>query len=414
MNIPVHDGSSHLLNEGDSLLADVVVRVQLPPSSYALGEQRYNTLAEWLERPDSRLRGRVRRVYGQGSMAIGATIAARATNDEFDVDAMVELLMASTADPQEVLDLVYESIRGEPGSRYYDMTVRCTRCVQVRYHDRMHVDLTPAVLKVGKPERESVIFHHRHETPSIVGEHVVANPHGFAQWFKLSTPVEPLFKAMFEDFQRVHASAETEPLPDQVSPHQASRALVCLQLIKRFRNLRYNHRNGRCPPSILLSQQVAAHYVQERGLGRALLSHAVNMRDIFKGQIEQARLLHAANPVCGEDVLTDRWPGSQTDQTTWLRDLEHLVQTLTTYVYGDLSLSQRQDILTDLFGETPAKGAISDFATRMGRDKEREASRFAPGTGRLIVPASPLVLPRAGRVEPRTSYFGGRLPWKKS
>ncbi|MFI4973074.1 MAG: nucleotidyltransferase [Caulobacterales bacterium] len=414
MNAPFREPSSHILDEGDVLLADVAVRVQLPPSAYATAGQRFHTLVDWIERDESPLKGRVGLVYAQGGVATGSVIANRASNDEFDVDAMLGLLVPPASDPQWVLDTVFRVIRGHPRSRYFDATSRHTRCIKVTYADRMHVDLTPAVLLAGRPERESVIFHHRHETPDVPGRRVIANPFGFAEWFKANTPPEPMQQMAFADSafaQRGLAKAQTEPLPDQLEPHETSRAIVSLQLHKRFRNLRYNDRDQRTPPSVLLSKQIAEHKVYQAGLGVALLSYATHLRDQVKAAEQSGQLIHATNPACPADVLTDRWPGTAADQTRWRRDLDYLVERLTLYVHGAPTLAQRQAILADLFGELAAKAAVLAFAEELGRRKASGQSRYVPGAGRLIVPAAPaLVAAPRGRSEPATSYFGG-TPW---
>ena len=281
----------------------------------------------------------------------------------------------------------------------------------------MHVDLTPAVLLSGRPERESTIFHHRAETPEIPGRHVNANPYGFAEWFKANTPPEALFGTAFSGYQamdRAMAKAQTEPLPDQLKPHETSRALLSLQLTKRFRNLRYSHREQRCPPGVVLSKMVAEHKVYESGFAVALLCHVIHMRDEFRAAQQSGQLYHAVNPACSADVLTDRWPGTLADQGLWCRDLDHYVTRLTLYIHGSPTLVQRQAILADLFGEKAAKSAVLDFAERMGRDKDADRSRFAPGSGRLVVPATPAILtPTRGRAEPRTSYYGGEVWWRR-
>ena len=58
----------------DRILAEIAIRIQLPPSRYELACQRYRSVAEFAERPGSPLKGRITRFYPQGSMAIGATI----------------------------------------------------------------------------------------------------------------------------------------------------------------------------------------------------------------------------------------------------------------------------------------------------------------------------------------------------
>lgn len=411
MHRPLFDRFSPIASEADLLLADVLFSVQLPPSDYAKAEGHYHSLADWLERDGSPLRGLVERVYGQGGVAQGSSIASRATNDEFDVDAMVELHPSVDRGPAYVLDLLYKAVRGEPGSRYYRVTTRCTRCVQVQY-DKMHVDLTPAILHPGMPERQSTIFHHRVETPHIPGRRHIANPYAFTDWFKLNTPAEPIFALSIRREGQVLAKADVESLPDQVGPHGMSRALASLQLTKRFRNLRYDRRSGRCPPSILLAKLVAGYRAVSLTFAAAVLEHAIALRDRFQMHVTGQTLIEEHNPRCREDVLTDRWPSSQHDQSIWLGDLKHLVRQLTRYCGEELSLRERQEILGDLFGERAAGTAVRNFAERVGREKELGVSRYQAGTGRLVMPA--LVLPSAAhaRVIPDTSYFGGQL-WRR-
>ncbi len=130
----------------DLLLADIAIRIQLTPTDYDKAVERYETINDWLDRPGSPLRGRVVLMYPQGSMAIGATIASKLKTDEFDIDIIAELDLPADTDPDIVLDILFESIRGEPGSRYYGKTERRNRCVTVSYADGMHLDVTPAIL----------------------------------------------------------------------------------------------------------------------------------------------------------------------------------------------------------------------------------------------------------------------------
>lgn len=408
MDRPLFPSPSPLSDEADVLLADVLARFQQPPGKYGIAGERYETLAEWIERDGSPLKGAVNMVYAQGGVAQGSSIACRATNDEFDVDAMVELMPHIDRGPAYVLDLLYATVRGERGSRYYDVTTRCTRCVQVSYTDKMHVDLTPAVLQPGTPLRQSTIFHHRTEDRNDPGKRVTGNPYGFTEWFKARTPPELLLKMAFDESRGV--TAATEPLPDQVGMHDMSRALASLQLVKRFRNLRYDRRDVRCPPSVLLAKLVAQYQASEFRFAGAVLEHACNLLAIFSDHQRLSRLIHESNPCCVVDVLTDRWPGSLNDQALWIGDLRQLVTQLELFTHGQITLVQRKAILADLFGEQAAIDAIVAFAERMGRTKDLGQTRYASGTGRLILPAAAtMATGERAQTVPRTSYFGGSL-----
>ena len=167
-----------LTRQTDQLLAEVAARVQLSPSRHRQATERYEAVADWLERDGSPLKGRVAQLYPQGSMSIGAAILSRKSNDRYDVDIASELILPQGISPKHVLDTLFQVVKGEPRSRYYDMTRRRSRCVTIEYSD-MHVDLTPMVRRPDTPERESWIFENKKETPSVE-KRLIANPHGFA------------------------------------------------------------------------------------------------------------------------------------------------------------------------------------------------------------------------------------------
>ena len=187
-----------LMEPIDTLLADIAIRVQLSATDHRKAESRYQTISEYLDREGSPLRGLVDLLYPQGSMAIDATIASRLRTDEFDIDVIVELALGLGVSPQVALDLLYRSMCGEPGSRYYSMTERRTRCVTIHYADSMHLDLTPAVLDASRLAKMSVIFHHRPEDPHAPTYRLWANPWGFADWFRTQTPFDHAFALAFK------------------------------------------------------------------------------------------------------------------------------------------------------------------------------------------------------------------------
>jgi hypothetical protein len=242
----------------DLLLADIAIRVQLSRTDYDKAVARFEVMREWIDRPGSPLRGLVGLMYPQGSMAIGATVARVGDRDEYDVDLIVGLLLPPDSDPELVLSTLYDAIRGEPGSRYYDKTVRHTRCVCVSYEDGMHTDLTPAVLVTGGPARTSVIFHSKPEEGMKL--RLLANPWGFGEWFKETTPLEANFAKLYEARAEAYKRAPAEPVPEQEPAGRKSRALISLQLTKRWRNVLFARRDRarlRRPPSVLLSKLFA-------------------------------------------------------------------------------------------------------------------------------------------------------------
>lgn len=356
--------SSPLANIVDILLADIAIRVQLSRTDYNKAVSRYRTINQWIEREGSPLKDHITLFYPQGSMAIGATIASKLKTDEFDIDVVAELDPSLNVSPRVGLDLLYETIRGEPWSQYYHMAKRRTRCVTVNYSDNMHLDVTPALRMPNTPQRQSWIFHHKQGVSQEQGgQFITANPYGFAEWFKLNTPQERDFAALFEmraqEYERyaILAKADSDPVPPQEQPLEKSKAVIVLQLMKRWRNVQYDTRTGRRPPSIMIAKLVADAANRTDSLYSELLFQAESMLYVFRQSHNQGRLVRIVNPVCAADVLTDRWPESMQDQALFISDLEILVQAVKQLVAAS-DLAVMQVIMARLFGEGPAKAAV--------------------------------------------------------
>lgn len=397
----------------DVMLAEIALRIQLNPTDHDKAVARYETVSDWIDRPDSPLCGLVELTYAQGSMAIGATIARCSDRDEHDIDAMAQLRLPRETDPEVVLSLLETSIRGERGSRYYDMTQRRTRCVTIEYADGMHLDVTPAILLPELIERTSYIFHSKPEDPREPKLRLHANPYGFSEWFMERTPADVAFAEYFErrslEEARIYALAkgETEPVPDQMPAYRKSMALIALQLIKRFRNMRYERRpNLRRPPSVLLSKYIADHANRTKTLAEEVLHQASAMLEIFEAAHRAGQFVHEVNPMCLTDVLTDRWPASAKDQARFIVDLRELIEKLARLVEG-APLEEMRKVLEDLFGERPARDVVSDYVKRYGSRVSHGGGVHLPGIGQ--VPAASVMLgstPAAARDTPGHRFFG--------
>ncbi len=402
-----------LTDLADILLAEVAIRIQLSRTDYNKAVSRYQTINDWIKRDESPLKDRVELFYPQGSMAIGATIASKLRTDEFDIDVVAQLDLPVNVSPREALDLLSRAILGEPGSRYSRRVERRTRCVTVHYNDDMHLDVTPVLRMVGTPERQSRIFHHRAEAPQEPSRRLIANPYGFAEWFKINTPRDDDFADIFEkraeeyDRLRIQAEADSEPVPPQEPPFRKSKAVIVLQLLKRWRNVQDDSRSGRRPPSIMIAKLVAGAANHTERLSEELLLQTQHILSVFRQHHDRGRLVHIVNPVCERDVLTDRWPGSLQNQALFIDDLEDLVGKVEQLVKGrDLEVMQK--IMVSLFGETPVKEVVRAFNKRTGNEIGGGRSWYDPQKGGLIIPASvaSVMVPSGIRVTPRHSFYG--------
>lgn len=404
----------------DLLLADIAIHIQLSATDFRKMEERYKTLGDYIDRPGSLLRGRVQLVYPQGSIAIGATVASRLTNDEHDVDFIAQLQLSPDTAPEKVLDLLFHSICGEEGSLYFGKVERRNRCVTVHYADKMHADITPMIRVVG-PERESFLFHNKPNAPEE-DQVLIANPFGFAEWFKETTSVDKEFAEIFAmragryEGRILNMRAESEEIPDQEPINHKAKSVVALQLIKRWRNVLFDKRTTRRPPSVMMSKLIADAANRTSTLSEELLYQAQYIRDELLRYHRAGLKIQVFNPVCDKDEFTDRWPASLDEQRVFLNDLDTLIAYLNRLNAG-CELREMREIMIRLFGEAPTGKVFETFNRELGKQIESGQSYHKPDGGRIHMPASGIITSGPLRSEvrrtPRNTFDGTERRKKK-
>jgi len=410
---------------GEMLLAETAIKIELPSSLHQIATARYKSVLEYIERERSPLRGLVIIFYPQGSMAINATIRSHRSGHDYDLDIVAELILPRGTLPHEYLDLLFEAINGEPDSLYYGKVKRQTRCVTIEYRgkDAMHLDITPSALLDEFDPRRSHIFDAKPEKPEWEHSALISNSYAFVDWYRERTPDDAPFREAyaalaqqrFFEAGRVLASADVEEVPEQKTLEDGKAAVtVALQLLKRNRNIRYEDRSGRMPPSVLLACCAGEVAASGQSISEALSQIVDNIQSKLEAAVAHGQLIDVRNPCCVEDQFTDRWPESIRAQNTYIADLKKLQKQLELLVgeNNGLALVAKQDLLIDMFGEKPAMAAVLSWATQRGKNIEQGARRVnkkgnvftAPSIGGAIIGVG------SGAVRAReNTFYGGSL-----
>jgi hypothetical protein len=396
----------------DRILGEIALSVQLPPSLHDQAQGRYQAVRRHLEATTA-FRDQIEHFYPQGSMAIDATISTRGTDDEYDLDIVTQLgSRFRHLPPLDILLALETALSDYPVQK----VLRQTRCVTLFYADKMHLDVTPALRLHGTLDRESHITHAKGPHPSADDRLVDMNAYGFAGWYRDRTPIELRLAKAFqrrwlEHAGRLRADADVDEVPDQCEFIVKNTATLALQLIKRFRNIRYANYAGRIPPSVMLSYY--AGLAAQPNM--ALSAMVIRLASWIVGEIERAsvygRKLHVANPVCPDDVFTDRWPESVAQQNEFAGHLRDLVRGLEKMRKGELFPDAMMDELRENFGDRVVTRAADQIAAEVGAGIQQSRQGYTRG-GRLIWPtiaaASPFVKPTVAVARPHT-FFGRKI-----
>jgi hypothetical protein len=397
----------------DRILAEIALSAQLPPSLHRKAGGRYAAVRAHLEE-DPAFKDQIEHFYPQGSMAIDATISNRGTDDEYDLDIVSQLGGAfRTMEPLAILRELERALADYPVQK----VVRQTRCVTLYYADRMHLDVTPALRAHGTSDRESFITHAKGPHRSADDRFVDMNAFGFACWYQERTPLELRMAKAFHDRwldldqNRIRADADVDEVPDQCDFIVKNTATLALQLLKRFRNVRYSTYAGRIPPSVMLSYYAGLAAKPDSTLSDML----IRIAGWIIGEIEAASLygrkLHVANPICEDDVFTDRWPETVAQQNEFARHLKELVSGLEAVKRGDLFADRLMEWLRERFGDRVVTKAADRMANAIGTGVQSSEQRYTRKGG-LLLPSAGIVAASANAAIAKArshSFFGVRI-----
>ncbi len=385
----------------DDLLLEVAADIQLPPHLYTQAQERLVTVAEYLDRPESPLHGLDSVVHAQGSFSIGSTIKSLDEEDLFDIDLVVQFQRHIAETPHATLSLLHKAIRPDDRGRYKD-AFRQSRCITIPYSG-MHLDLTPLAWTNRNVERGGLI---PHANPKRLAEQrfVHANPSGFSKWYLANAERQAWFEQSY--FQRSMRTArvlleqEIEPTPEQEDVYSKPMPTVGLQLLKRFVQIRYEKRDSRRPPSVLLAKWFAEPKTSSQSLLRDFSSRVLHVnqelrrlpRDIYNPAYD------------GYDNLTDRWPENALDIQIFQSDIRDLLARLER-LDDEMRLTDIRNQLAELFGESLSERVLKRYATFKQSAVSSQTAGISRSTGRV----APTVW--AGASAPETITAAKRRDW---
>lgn len=398
----------------DRILAEIAFSVQLPPSLHRKATERYRAVREFLEGTE-KFEDQIEHFYPQGSMANDATISARGTDGEYDIDIVAQLgLRFRGKPPHEILDDLFEALDG-----YRGLTVkRQTRCVTIYYADGMHLDITPALRDIGYPERQSVIAHSKGPLARLDDTFVPMNAYGFADWYRERTPDEinviREFDRRWRDYTALNyrADADVDEVPDQTDFVVKNTATLALQLIKRYRNIRYARYDGRIPPSVMLAYFAGCAAKPNTSLADMLIRLCRLIIAAIREASGSQRKLLVANPTYSKDVFTDRWPESVSKQNEFAGYLEELVTGLERAKSSKFTAWELHQWLRSMFGDRVVTAAADRMADEFG-NAVRESSHSYTTKGGIILPAAAGIaapaLARAATPAVKHTFYGKKM-----
>ena len=234
------------------LLDKICHQIEIPDGRYALAQERFDSIGNYLSEPGSELYQYQPKIYVQGSAWTGTTVKPPKGN-EFDVDLICQLLVGEHYPQQAFKQLIYDRL----ARRGCYKLIMMNRAIRVQYVDEFHLDITPAIpdLDLG-PQNIKV-------TDKEVGRWKESNPKEYALWFKAIGEMEP--DISYKNRSQMEALANIEPLPAPTLTRPLLNRIV--QLEKTHRNHMFGE-DKNAPISAIIATLTAMAYEHQIRRGR--------------------------------------------------------------------------------------------------------------------------------------------------
>jgi hypothetical protein len=353
----------------DDLLWRICEELQLSPTRYQQAVDRYEAVCRWLEAEGSAVARYRPSMYPQGSMRIGTTVKPFG-RDEHDLDFVCEfgVPVGTFESPLQLLKLA--AARLQQNDSYARLLEVKNRCVRLNYANEFHLDILPACPDTASggscllvPDRES-----RGWKPS--------NPKGYGDWFEQRCE---LVLAILEERAIL---AKAEPIPAQEATWEKATLKRVVQLLKRWRDIRYQKHPDTAPISMVLTTLAAQIYQGQLSVSEALTDILNGIVALIASSTPRIYVLNPANPL--ED-LSERWddPAQYAAFVTGMHEL-HRDWAKAVATVGVHNAAKH---LEDIFG-APVRTAVAKQARQIQAMREQSALRVAPAG---LITAAPAI-----------------------
>ncbi len=311
-------------------------------------------------------------MYPQGSMRLNTTVQPL-QGDEYDLDFVCELKCDPHvfSSPQQALGLLIRRL--EQNDTYKAKMEPKNRCVRLNYEHQFHMDILPACRDTAAggtclvvPDREARCW-----KPS--------NPKGYASWFDVCA-------ATASDASGVMAKAD--PIPDQEAASEKSNLKLDVQLLKRWRDIRYRSNCNLAPISIVLTTLAAGFYRGENSLAATLGNSLGCISRAVRTNSPRLIVLNPSNP---KEDLSERWDSNPEAYREFVRGVTEF-DAVWKELQSARGIHTVSALLEKIFGERIAKSVVEKQAHEIEAARTnntlgvKKASGIISSSGLGVVP----------------------------
>ncbi len=277
----------------DMILRQIAKELDITDEKYENAVASYNAVGTYLS---NNINVQVD-IFPQGSFRLGTVIKPLSDEDDYDIDLVCKV-NKYFSNPKDLKNEVGQALKSS--DRYSKMLQEeGKRCWTLKYADeaQYHMDILPAIEDITYDKDKKLKITNKDEISNIY-TFTTTNPEAYFEWFNEKQKEEK--RRLVESFA-VQNNKNIEEVPD----YKVKTTLqVALQILKRYRDKKFENNLENKPISIILTTIMAQIYTGENNVYELIKKFSNNYYKYIK--IKDG-IEWVENPVNSEENFADKW-----------------------------------------------------------------------------------------------------------
>ena len=343
----------------DKMLRKIGKEIEISKTEYEKAVKSYNAVGTFI---DNNIPQYDIKVVPQGSFRLGTVIKPITDKDEYDID-LVAIIDHKFLNAKELKNIVGDALK--TSDRYSEKLVEGKRCWTIEYSEssKYHMDILPTMMSDTYSTNKELTMTHKEDEKSDY-EFRQTNPEAYYDWFV--ERMEEERKRLKEEYA-IRNKLEIVDVPE----YEIKTTLqVAIQILKRYRDIKFKETPDIKPISIILTTLMAKVYTGKENVYELIEKFSKEyMMHIEK---DKNGKIIIKNPVNENENFADKWPKYPERREAFFKFMTELEQDLVTNkILLEGNIREQADFYKKLFGENMVNRVYENIANETRSEREK-------------------------------------------
>lgn len=343
----------------DKMLRKIAKVIEISKTEHEKAVKSYNAVGTFI---DNNIPQYDIKVVPQGSFRLGTVIKPITDEDEYDID-LVAIIDHKFLSAKELKNIVGDALKSS--DRYSEKLVEGKRCWTIEYSEssKYHMDILPTMMSDTYSTTKELTMTHKEDKKSDY-EFRQTNPEAYYDWFV--ERMEEERKRLKEEYA-IRNKLEIVDVPE----YEIKTTLqVAIQILKRYRDIKFKETPDIKPISIILTTLMAKVYTGKESVYELIEKFSKEyMMHIEKD--ENGNII-IRNPVNENENFADKWPKYPERREAFFKFMTELEEDLVTNrILLEGNIREQADFYKKLFGENMVNRAYENIANETRSEREK-------------------------------------------